>query len=96
MVDEGEAAVDAAPPAAATALDWDAADATEGPTDANLGADKTGGGASSVDSPPIAPPLVCGLSVLWGAQLPLPCGGYKNCGNPQAPPGGGGALRPRV
>ena len=70
MVDEGQAAVDAAPPAAATALDWDAADATEGSTDANLGADKTGGGASSVDSPPIglgailveeaarAPPLV--------------------------------------
>ena len=53
MVDEGQAAVDAAPPAAAPALDWDAADATEGPTDANLGADKTCGGASSVDSPPI-------------------------------------------
>ena len=39
MVDEREAAVDAAPPAAPSALDWDAADATEGPTDANLGAD---------------------------------------------------------
>ena len=59
MVDEGQAAVDAAPPAAATALDWDAADAAEGPIDAILGADKTCGGASSVDSPPIglgAPP----------------------------------------
>jgi len=53
MVDEGEAAADAAPPAAAPAPDWDAADATDGPTDANLGADKTAGGDSSVDSPPI-------------------------------------------
>ena len=53
MVDEGEAAADAAPPAAAPAPDWDAADATDGPTDANLGADKTAGGESSVDSPPI-------------------------------------------
>jgi hypothetical protein len=53
LVDEGQAAADAAPPAAAPASDWDAADATDGPTDANLGADKTGGGASSVDMPPI-------------------------------------------
>ena len=53
MVDEGQAAADAAPPAAAPASDWDAADATDGPTDANLGADKTAGGDSSVDSPPI-------------------------------------------
>ena len=71
MVDEGQAAVDAAPPAAAPALDWDAADAIDGPTDAILGVDKTSGGASSVDSPPIglgailvegtarAPPSVC-------------------------------------
>jgi hypothetical protein len=49
MVDEGQAAADAAPPAAAPASDWDAADATDGPTDANLGADKTAGGDSSVD-----------------------------------------------
>ena len=53
MVDEGQAAADAVPPAAAPAPDWDAADATDGPTDANLGADKTAGGDSSVDSPPI-------------------------------------------
>ena len=32
MVDEPHAAADAASPAAATALDWDAADATEGGT----------------------------------------------------------------
>ena len=63
--------VDAAPPVAATASDWDAADATDGPTDANLGADKTGGGASSVDSPPIglgAPP------VEGAARAPPPVG----------------------
>ena len=52
MVDEGQVAADAAPPAAPSALDWDAADATDGPTDAILGADKTCGGARSVDSPP--------------------------------------------
>ena len=41
MVDEGHAAVDAAPPAAAPASDWDAADATDSPTDAILGAKRS-------------------------------------------------------
>ncbi|KOO53871.1 DNA repair and recombination protein [Chrysochromulina tobinii] len=53
MVDEGQAAADVVPPAVVPASDWDAADATDGLTDAILGADKTTGGDSSVDSPPI-------------------------------------------
>ena len=76
MVDEGEAAVDAAPPAAATASDWDAADATEGPTDANLGADKTGGGASSVDSPPIG----LGAILVGGGRQGASTGGLGAAG----------------
>ena len=65
MVDEGQAAVDAAPPAAATASDWDAADATDGPTDAILGADKTCGGASSVDEPAGFEQLPAAVQKMW-------------------------------
>ena len=82
MVDEGQAAVDAAPPAAATASDWDAADATEGPTDANLGADKTGGGASSVDSPPIG---LGAILVEEAARAPPPVGSGRQGDADQVP-----------
>jgi hypothetical protein len=54
MVDEGQAAADAAPPAAAPASDWDAADATDGPTDANLGADNPAAAIAQSTRPPSA------------------------------------------
>ena len=82
MVDEPHAAADASSPAAATALDWDAADATEGPTDANLGADKTGGGASSVDSPPIG---LGAILVEEAARAPPPVGSGRQGDADQVP-----------